>query len=210
MKSIIHTLLFFLYILVVPSETYAQTNTGRPFSPRELQPYGQMRDEIYDKTATFRLIRTQEERRPRDARALGPQDLGAPGIARPELLNTIRQNRKKNYGGGWVWQDMGEQADQSDGWTPLLEEPGDYNLPRQNTELTATEWWEQKFRGQGQRGGWFRARFGSSGGTQIRAGDGSGASSQPQQQQAPGGMGGSMGSSGMGGGGGAGGMGGGM
>lgn len=203
MKSIIHTILFLLYILVVPSKIYAQTNTGRPFSPRELKPYGQMRGGIYDKTATFRLIRTQEERRPRDARALGPQDLGDPGVARPELLNSIRQNRKKNYGGGWVWQGMGEQADQSEGWTPLLEEPGDYNLVKQGADLSTTEWWEQKFRGQGQRGGWFRARFGSSGGTQIRAGDGSSATPQSQQQpsqQTPSGMGGGGGMGGMGGG----------
>ena len=173
-----------LFFLLVPSTTFARRQL-RGMTPREWEPYGQLRDEEYIKTSTFRLTRTQEERRPRDARALGPQDLGNPGIARPELINTLRRARKKGYGGGWLWQDMGETADQEEGWIPWMDESTDTTYIRKSMDVQSTEWWEQKYRGQGQRGGWFRARFGASSGGGIRSGGGAAAGAGAATQQQP-------------------------
>jgi hypothetical protein len=190
-----------LHLLLLPPKTCADP-WKRARNPRELQPFGQMRDEIYEKTSTFRLIRTQEERRPRDARALGPQDLGPPGIARPELAGSIRKNRKKTMGGGWFWLDeLSQSGDEEGGWSPMLDEPLDPEIIHSKSEMTKTEWWEQKFRGQGQRGGWFRARFGSgssSGGIRTSGGTATQSQQQPSSSTGSGGMGNSM----MGGGGG--------
>jgi hypothetical protein len=188
----IHTFLLFLSLNLFLFPPKIQAQHARAFSPRELKPFGQMRDEIYENTATFRLIRTQEERRPRDARALGPQDLGPPGIARPELINTIRRGRKKGYGGGWFYvSDIvpGVTADANEGYLPnSTYDKTDTTYVRRELEIDTTEWWEQKFRGQGQRGGWFRARFGSAG-TGVGTGtstaprrSGGGSTSQTQQQ----------------------------
>jgi hypothetical protein len=197
----IHVFLFFLglNLFLLPSGVQAQQLRG--FTPREWKPFGQMRDEIYEKTATFRLIRTQEERRPRDARALGPQDLGPPGIARPEMINTARRKRRKNYSGGWYYDSTPDQsADNNEGFIPNSFDKVDKINVQMGGAISITEWWEQKFRGQGQRGGWFRARFGSAGsatgtGTSpapLRSDGGTPSQAQQNQQQSSGGIGESM------------------
>lgn len=195
----IHVFLLFLglNLFLLPSKVHAQQFRG--FTPREWLPKGQMRDEIYEKTATFRLIRTQEERRPRDARALGPQDLGPPGIARPELINTIRRKRQKAYAGGWFYDSSPDQsADENEGYIPNSFDRTDEGNVRKDWDIGLTEWWEQKFRGQGQRGGWFRARFGSAGtatgnGTApLRSEGGAPAQTSQTQQPSSGGIGENM------------------
>ena len=173
-----------LYIFGDPVESYAGRNL-RGMSPREWEPLGQMRGDIFEKTSTFRITRTQQERRPRDARAIGPQDMGLPGGARPELINVLRRDRRKGYGGGWLWVGVGEVADQSEGWTPLMPDGTDTTNIYREEFMSTTEWWEQKLRGQGQRGGWFRARFGSTSGGGARAGGGSSSTQTTPQFQQP-------------------------
>lgn len=171
-----------LYILGGAVETHAGREL-RGMTPRELEPAGQMREAINERTSFFRVNRTQQERRPRDARAIGPQDMGQPGGARPELINILRRDRRKGYGGGWLWEGVGEQSDVEEGWTPLMPESTDTTTLWREENMTATEWWEQKLRGQGQRGGWFRARFGSSSSGGVRAGGGGTTQTTPQFQQ---------------------------
>lgn len=192
----IHVFLLFLglNLFLLPTKVLAQRFRG--FTPREWKPNGQLREEIYENTATFRLIRTQEERRPRDARALGPQDLGPPGIARPELINTARRKRKKAYGGGWFYASSPDQsADNNEGYIPNMYDKTDKAIIVKEREIGTTEWWEQKYRGQGQRGGWFRARFGSAGtatGTSTAPLRSEGGAPSQTQQQSSGGIGENM------------------
>ncbi|MFQ5646735.1 MAG: hypothetical protein ACE5GM_07390 [bacterium] len=171
---------------------------GRPefrgFTPRELQPFGQMRADIQYRIAKFRLIRTQRERRPRDARAIGPQSLGPVGESRPEIVNMITLNRSKLFGGGFMWAETGG-ANYAQGWTTQDDEPTDMANIQIEIEGDKTQWWEEKVRGQGQRGGWFRARFGGGGGG--GGGSGGGGIASAMQQGGMGGLSGAQSGGGM-------------
>lgn len=155
-------------LIFLPVNSHAEDATDplpdpwqRGLTPREMKPRGQLHMDKRHIREKLRDLRLQETRRPRDIQATPTQDMGKPGRARPGDIRITYdiETIKKGYSAPTF---LDQLRFASDGWGPIREVAKSDMAAHLITETEpVVEWWEMNLRSRTQRGGWFRARFGS-------------------------------------------------